>query len=60
MPPLELNLENLLEAYGFKSVIKSLQADRYAWMSDRELKDFLDKYLESDYDLLDWDTKKRK
>ena len=39
---LELNLENLLEACGFKSVLKSLNADRYAGMSDRELKELLD------------------
>lgn len=57
---LELNLENLLEACGFKSVLKSLNADRYAGMSDRELKELLDRYSESEYELLDWDAKKRK
>ena len=57
---LELNLENLLEACGFKSVLKSLNADRYAGMSDRELKELLDKYSESEFELLDWDAKKRK
>ena len=36
---LELNLENLLEACGFKSVIKLLHTDRYAGMSNRELKE---------------------
>jgi hypothetical protein len=52
-----LNLENLLEACGFKSIVKSLNVDRYAGMSDREL---LDKYLESEYELLDWNAKKRR
>ena len=57
---LELNLENLLEACGFKGVLKSLNADRYAGMSDRELKELLDRYSESEYELLDWDAKKRR
>ena len=57
---LELNLENLLEACGFKSVIKSLNVDRYAGMSDRELKEKLDEYQKSELCLLDWDTQKRK
>lgn len=57
---LELNLENLLEACGFNSVLKSLNADRYAGMSDRELKELLDRYSESEYELLDWDAKKRR
>ena len=39
---LKLNLENLLEACGFKSVINSLNVDRYEGMSDRELKELLD------------------
>lgn len=52
-----MNLENLLEACGFKSIVKSLNVDRYAGMSDREL---LDKYLESEYELLDWNAKKRR
>ena len=57
---LELNLENLLEACGFKSVLKSLNADRYAGMSDRQLKEKLDEYQQSEMSLLDWDAKKRK
>ena len=57
---LKLNLENLLEACGFKSVINSLNVDRYEGMSDRELKELLDKYSESEFELLDWDAKKRK
>ena len=58
--PLELNLENLLEACGFNSVIKSLSADRYAGMSNRQLKELLDEYQQSEMNLLDWDAKKRK
>lgn len=57
---LELNLENLLEACGFKSVLNSLNADRYAGMSDRELKEKLDEYQQSEMSLLDWDAQKRK
>lgn len=57
---LELNLENLLEACGFNSVLKSLNADRYAGMSDRQLKEKLDEYQQSEMSLLDWDAKKRK
>lgn len=58
--PLELNLENLLEACGFNGVIKSLSADRYAGMSDRQLKEKLDEYQQSEMNLLDWDAQKRK
>lgn len=58
--PLELNLENLLEACGFNSVIKSLNADRYAGMSNRQLKELLDEYQQTEMNLLDWDAKKRK
>lgn len=57
---LELSLENLLEACGFKSVLKSLNADRYAGMSDRQLREKLDEYQQSEMSLLDWDAKKRK
>ena len=57
---LELNLENLLEACGFKSVLKSLNADRYEGMSDRELKEKLDEYQQSEMSLLDWGAQKRK
>lgn len=58
--PLELNLENLLEACGFKSVIKSLSADKYAGMSNRQFKELLDEYQKSEMNLLDWDAQKRK
>ena len=58
--PLGLNLENLLEACGFNSVIKSLSADRYAGMSNRQLKELLDEYQQSEMNLLDWDAQKRK
>lgn len=57
---LELNLENLLEACGFKSVLKSLNADRYTGMSDRKLKEKLDEYQQSELSLLNWDAQKRK
>ena len=57
---LELNLENLLEACGFKSVIKLLHTDRYAGMSNRELKEKIDEYQKSEMDLLEWDAKKRR
>lgn len=57
---LELNLENLLETCGFKSVLKSLNADRYAGLSDRQLKEKIDEYQQSELNLLDWDAKKRK
>lgn len=58
--PLELNLENLLEACGFNSVLKSLSTDRYAGMSDRQLKEKLDEYQQSELSLLDWDAQKRR
>lgn len=57
---LELNLEDLLVACGFKSVLKSLNANRYAGMSDRQLKEKLDEYQQLEMDLLDWDAQKRK
>ena len=58
--PLELNLENLLEVCGFNSILKSLNSDRYSGMSDRQLKEKLDEYQQSELSLLNWDTQKRK
>jgi len=58
--PLELNLEDLLEACGFNNVIKTLSRDRYEGMSNRQLKEKLDEYQQSEMNLLDWDAKKRK
>lgn len=58
--PLELNLEDLLDACGFNNVIKTLSRDRYEGMSTRQLKELLDEYQKSEYDLLDWDAKKRR
>ena len=57
---LELNLENLLEACGFKTVLRTLNTDRYAGMSDRQLKEKIDEYEKSELELLDWDAQKRK
>lgn len=58
--PLELNLEDLLDACGFNNVLKTLNRDRYEGMSTRELKEKLDEYQQSELSLLDWDAKKRK
>ena len=58
--PLELNLEDLLDACGFNNVIKTLSRDRYEGMSTRQLKELVDEYQKSEYDLLDWDAKKRR
>lgn len=58
--PLELNLEDLLEACGFNNVIKTLSRDRYEGMSNRQLKEKLDEYQQSELNLLDWDAKKRR
>ncbi len=58
--PLELNLEDLLDACGFNNVLKTLSRDRYEGMSTRELKEKLDEYQQSELSLLDWDAKKRK
>ncbi len=58
--PLELNLEDLLDACGFNNVVKTLNRDRYEGMSTRKLKELLDEYQKSEYDLLDWDAKKRR
>lgn len=58
--PLELNLEDLLDACGFNNVVKTLNRDRYEGMSTRQLKELLDEYQKSEYDLLDWDAKKRR
>lgn len=58
--PLELNLENLLEVCGFNSILKSLNTDRYSGMSDKQLKEKLDEYQQSELSLLNWDTQKRK
>ena len=58
--PLELNLEDLLDACGFNNVLKTLNRDRYEGMSTRELKEKLDEYQQSELSLLDWDAKKRR
>ncbi len=58
--PLELNLEDLLDACGFNNVLKSLNRDRYEGMSTRQLKEKLDEYQQSELDLLSWDAQKRK
>ena len=58
--PLELNLEDLLDACGFNNVVKTLNRDRYEGMSTRQLKEKLDEYQQSELDLLDWDAKKRR
>ena len=58
--PLELNLENLLEACGFNHVVHSLFHDRYEGMSDRQLKEKIHEYEQSELDLLDWDFQKRR
>lgn len=58
--PLELNLEDLLDACGFNNVLKTLNRDRYEEMSTRQLKEKLDEYQQSEMSLLDWDAKKRK
>ena len=58
--PLELNLEDLLDACGFNKVLKTLNRDRYEGMSTRQLKELLDEYQQSEFDLLDWDAKKRR
>lgn len=58
--PLELDLENLLEACGYNMVIKKLGYDRYSGMSNKDLKKLLDEYKETQTDILTWDAKKRK
>lgn len=58
--PLELNLEDLLDACGFNNVLKSLNRDRYEGMSTRQLKEKLDEYQQSELNLLSWDAQKRK
>ena len=58
--PLELNLEDLLDACGFNNVLKTLSRDRYEGMSTKQLKEKLDEYQQSEMNLLDWDAKKRK
>ena len=58
--PLELNLEDLLDACGFNNVLKTLNRDRYEGMSTRQLKEKLDEYQQSELNLLSWDAQKRK
>ena len=58
--PLELNLEDLLDACGFNNVLKTLSRDRYEGMSTRQLKVKLDEYQQSEKKLVGWDAKKRK
>ncbi len=57
---LDLSLEKLLEISGYKEVFGFLENDRLFDKSTKDLKELLEKYKESQLDLLDFDSQKRK
>lgn len=57
---LELDLEDLLQAAGYKMVIKKLGYDRYEGMSNKDLKKLIDEYKDSESDLLNFISDNRK
>lgn len=57
---LELDLEDLLQAAGYKMIIKKLGYDRYEGMSNKDLKKLIDEYKDSESELLDFISDNRK
>lgn len=57
---LELDLEDLLQAAGYKMVIKKLGYDRYEGMSNKDLKKLIDEYKDSESELLNFISDNRK
>lgn len=57
---LGLSLTNLLKVAGYDEFLDYLSLDKYKNKSTKDLKEMIEKYKESELDLLDFDAQKRK
>lgn len=57
---LDLSLTNLLKVAGYDEFLDYLSLDKYKNKSTEDLKEMIEKYKESELDLLDFDAQKRK
>lgn len=57
---LDLSLINLLKVAGYDEFLDYLSLDKYKNKSTKDLKEMIEKYKESELDLLDFDAQKRK
>ena len=57
---LDLSLTNLLKVAGYDEFLDYLSLDKYKNKSTKDLKEMIEKYKESELDLLDFDAQKRK
>ena len=57
---LDLSLERLLKVSGYNDVLGYFGVDKYKNKSTKDLKDMIEKYKQSELDLLDFDAQKRK
>lgn len=57
---LDLSLTNLLKVAGYDEFLDFLSLDKYKNKSIKDLKEMIEKYKQSELDLLDFDAQKRK
>lgn len=57
---LKLSLTNLLKVAGYDEFLDYLSLGKYKNKSTKDLKEMIEKYKESELDLLYFDTQKRK
>ena len=57
---LDLSLERLLKVSGYNEFLDFLSSDKYKNKSTKDLKEMIEKYKQSEFDLLDFDAQKRK
>lgn len=57
---LDLSLANLLKVAGYDEFLDFLSLDKYKNKSTKDLKEMIEKYKQSELDLLDFDAQKRK
>ena len=56
---LDMSLQQMLKVAGYDEFLLYFAKDKYAGQSNKDLKELIEKYKESEYDLLDFDAKKR-
>ena len=56
---LDMSLQKLLKVAGYDEMLFYFSKDKYANKSSKDLKDLIEKYKESETDLLQFDSKKR-
>ena len=57
---LDMSLQKLLKAAGYDEMLFYFSKDKYANKSSKDLKDLIKQYEDSQIELLDFDTEKRK